>query len=58
MPVLRERGEGWLTALYSAHHPQVVRYVLRRLADPDAAAELAQEVFCHRVAPPCRGARS
>jgi hypothetical protein len=32
--------------------------VLRRLADPDAAAELAQEVFCHRVAPPCRGARS
>jgi RNA polymerase sigma-70 factor (ECF subfamily) len=45
MPVLRERGEGWFTALYSAHYPQVVRYVLRRLVDPDAAAELAQEVF-------------
>src|SRR5690349_2297482 len=45
MPVLRERGEGWFTALYSAHYPQVVRYALRRLADPDTAAELAQEVF-------------
>lgn len=45
MPVLRERGEGWFTALYSTHYPQVVRYVLRRLADADAAAELAQEVF-------------
>ncbi|WP_432981898.1 RNA polymerase sigma factor [Dactylosporangium sp. CA-233914] len=45
MPVLRERGEGWFTALYSAHYPQVVRYALRRIGDPDAAAEVAQEVF-------------
>jgi RNA polymerase sigma-70 factor (ECF subfamily) len=45
MPVLGQRGEGWFNAVYSANYPQVVRYALRRLADPDAAAELAQEVF-------------
>jgi RNA polymerase sigma-70 factor (ECF subfamily) len=45
MPLLGERGEGWFTALYTAHYPHVVRYALRRMADLDAAAELAQEVF-------------
>src|SRR4051794_19528442 len=39
------RDEQWFTALYAAHHPQVVRYGLRRLADPEAAVDLAQEVF-------------
>ncbi|MEV4415367.1 sigma-70 family RNA polymerase sigma factor [Catellatospora sp. NPDC049609] len=40
-----QRGESWFTAVYQLHHPDVVRYGLRRLADPDAAGELAQEVF-------------
>ncbi|GAA4673178.1 RNA polymerase sigma factor [Phytohabitans rumicis] len=40
-----ERGEGWFTDLYATHHAQVVRYGLRRLADLDAAVDLAQEVF-------------
>lgn len=40
-----DRGEGWFTATYAAHYPHVVRYGLRRLADLDAAVELAQEVF-------------
>jgi RNA polymerase sigma-70 factor (ECF subfamily) len=41
----QERDEGWFTALYAAAYPQVVRYGLRRLADAEASAELAQEVF-------------
>jgi RNA polymerase sigma factor (sigma-70 family) len=40
-----ERDEAWFTAVYTEHYPQVVRYALRRLADPDASVELAQEVF-------------
>lgn len=40
-----ERDEGWFTALYAAAYPHVVRYGLRRLADAEASAELAQEVF-------------
>jgi len=39
------REETWFTGLYTAHYAHVVRYGQRRLADPDAAAELAQEVF-------------
>ncbi|WP_433076127.1 RNA polymerase sigma factor [Dactylosporangium sp. CA-052675] len=45
MPGLRERGEGWFTALYCAHYAPVVRYALRRIGDPGAAAEVAQDVF-------------
>ncbi len=40
-----ERDETWFTALYAARYPDIVRYGLRRLADADASAELAQEVF-------------
>ncbi|WP_247674583.1 hypothetical protein [Micromonospora sp. C51] len=41
----KERDEGWFTGLYVAEYANVVRYGLRRLADSDASAELAQEVF-------------
>ncbi|MFI7430463.1 RNA polymerase sigma factor [Micromonospora sp. NPDC049836] len=41
----RNRDEGWFTSLYVAEYANVVRYGLRRLADADASAELAQEVF-------------
>ncbi|MEV6370846.1 hypothetical protein AB0L86_28555 [Micromonospora musae] len=40
-----ERDEGWFTGVYAAEYGHVVRYGQRRLADVDAAAELAQEVF-------------
>jgi RNA polymerase sigma-70 factor (ECF subfamily) len=40
-----ERGEGWFTTIYAAHYPDIVRYGLRRLHDPEASTELAQEVF-------------
>lgn len=40
-----ERDEGWFTSLYAAEYAHIVRYGLRRLADSDASAELAQEVF-------------
>lgn len=40
-----KRDEGWFTRIYAAEYAHVVRYGLRRLADTDAAAELAQEVF-------------
>jgi RNA polymerase sigma factor (sigma-70 family) len=39
------RDEAWFTAMYASHYPHLVRYGLRRLGDPDACAELAQEVF-------------
>jgi RNA polymerase sigma factor (sigma-70 family) len=39
------RGEQWFTGLYADHYPDVVRYGIRRLADADTSAELAQEVF-------------
>ena len=42
---MRQRDEAWFTTIYAGQYPHVVRYGLRRLADPDAAAELAQEVF-------------
>ncbi|MET8355521.1 sigma-70 family RNA polymerase sigma factor [Micromonospora sp. NPDC005171] len=41
----KTRDEGWFTSLYAAEYVHMVRYGLRRLADRDAAAELAQEVF-------------
>jgi RNA polymerase sigma-70 factor (ECF subfamily) len=39
------RDEAWFTSAYATHYPDVVRYGLRRLRDPEAAGELAQEVF-------------
>ncbi|MER7004878.1 sigma-70 family RNA polymerase sigma factor [Dactylosporangium sp. NPDC000555] len=45
MPSSGARSEGWFADLYAAHHSQVVRYALRRLGDPDASLDLAQEVF-------------
>ncbi|MEU9826472.1 RNA polymerase sigma factor [Micromonospora chersina] len=40
-----ERDEDWFTKVYAADYGHVVKYGQRRLADADAAAELAQEVF-------------
>ncbi|MET0414424.1 MAG: sigma-70 family RNA polymerase sigma factor [Actinoplanes sp.] len=40
-----KRDEGWFTSLYAAEYAHIVRYGLRRLADSEASAELAQEVF-------------
>jgi RNA polymerase sigma factor (sigma-70 family) len=39
------RDEAWFTATYAAQYADIVRYGRRRLADEEAAAELAQEVF-------------
>lgn len=41
----KKRDEDWFTSLYAAEYARIVRYGLRRLADGDASAELAQEVF-------------
>ena len=41
----RRRDEAWFTRIYAAQYPQIVKYGQRRLADADASAELAQEVF-------------
>ncbi|MCO1595541.1 sigma-70 family RNA polymerase sigma factor [Micromonospora sp. RHAY321] len=41
----KKRDEDWFTSLYAAEYAHIVRYGLRRLADADASAELAQEVF-------------
>ncbi|MGS2619832.1 RNA polymerase sigma factor [Micromonospora sp. LZ34] len=40
-----KRDEDWFTRVYAADYGQVVKYGQRRLADMEAAAELAQEVF-------------
>lgn len=40
-----DRDERWFTSVYAAHYPDIVRYGVRRLADPEVSAELAQEVF-------------
>lgn len=40
-----DRTERWFTSIYATHYPDLVRYGVRRLADPEASAELAQEVF-------------
>jgi len=37
--------EEWFTRIYAAHYGDIVNYGRRRLADLDAAVELAQEVF-------------
>jgi RNA polymerase sigma-70 factor (ECF subfamily) len=41
----KKRDEDWFTRTYAAQYEHIVRYGLRRLADPEASAELAQEVF-------------
>lgn len=40
-----KRDEDWFTRVYAADYGHVVKYGQRRLADMEAAAELAQEVF-------------
>lgn len=40
-----KRDEAWFTRTYAAQYEHVVNYGRRRLGDPDASAELAQEVF-------------
>ncbi len=42
---MSDRGEAWFTAVYGHHYRDIVRYGIRRLADVDQSAELAQEVF-------------
>jgi RNA polymerase sigma factor (sigma-70 family) len=39
------RGEDWFAAVYAAQYGRIISYGRRRLAEPDAADELAQEVF-------------
>ncbi|WP_155374941.1 RNA polymerase sigma factor [Catellatospora vulcania] len=39
------RDEDWFTKIYEDHYQQLLQYGRRRLADADAPAELAQEVF-------------
>jgi RNA polymerase sigma-70 factor (ECF subfamily) len=39
------RDSDWFTRTYAAHYIDIVRYGVRRLPDPESAAELAQEVF-------------
>ncbi|MEV4491193.1 sigma-70 family RNA polymerase sigma factor [Micromonospora coxensis] len=41
----RKRDEEWFTRIYTADYAHVLKYGQRRLADMEAAAELAQEVF-------------
>jgi RNA polymerase sigma-70 factor (ECF subfamily) len=45
MGPLGKRDEGWFNRIYAAQYPHIVKYGQRRLADADASAELAQEVF-------------
>jgi RNA polymerase sigma-70 factor (ECF subfamily) len=40
-----KRDERWFTDIYAAQYACIVNYGRRRLADADASAELAQEVF-------------
>ncbi|MGW4461519.1 RNA polymerase sigma factor [Micromonospora sp. NPDC004704] len=39
------RDESWFTGIYTDHYAHIVSYGQRRLGDPEASAELAQEVF-------------
>jgi RNA polymerase sigma factor (sigma-70 family) len=45
MGLADKRDEGWFTRIYAAEYPHIVKYGQRRLADAEASAELAQEVF-------------
>ncbi|MGC5020707.1 RNA polymerase sigma factor [Micromonospora sp. DT47] len=40
-----KRDEGWFTRTYAAEYAHIVKYGQRRLANAEASAELAQEVF-------------
>jgi RNA polymerase sigma-70 factor (ECF subfamily) len=40
-----ERDRFWFDEIYNGHYLDIVRYGVRRLAEVDAAADLAQEVF-------------
>ncbi|HEX6500261.1 MAG TPA: sigma-70 family RNA polymerase sigma factor [Micromonosporaceae bacterium] len=40
-----KRDEDWFSRIYVAEYPHIVKYGQRRLADAEASAELAQEVF-------------
>lgn len=42
---MSERDGSWFDEIYNGHYPDIVRYGVRRTADADAAADLAQEVF-------------
>jgi RNA polymerase sigma factor (sigma-70 family) len=42
---IQRRSEDWFNAVYAAHYSHIVRYLLRRLSDPEACVELAQDVF-------------
>ncbi|MFD0743159.1 RNA polymerase sigma factor [Phytohabitans flavus] len=42
---MNERDRFWFDELYNGHYLDIVRYGVRRLAEVDAAADLAQEVF-------------
>jgi RNA polymerase sigma factor (sigma-70 family) len=39
------RDESWFTRIYADQYAHIVSYGQRRLGDPEASAELAQEVF-------------
>src|SRR2546421_10500342 len=39
------RDEDWFTPLSAIQYPSILKYGRRRLDDPDASVELAQEVF-------------
>lgn len=45
MREVNDRETDWFRGVYARHYPDIVRYGLRRLEGPDAAEELAQEVF-------------
>jgi RNA polymerase sigma-70 factor (ECF subfamily) len=42
---MSERDGSWFDELYNGYHLDIVRYGVRRTADVDTAADLAQEVF-------------
>jgi DNA-directed RNA polymerase specialized sigma24 family protein len=42
---MSERDRSWFDEMYNGHYPDIVRYGVRRLAEVDASADLAQEVF-------------
>ena len=42
---MSERDRSWFDEIYNGHYLDIVRYGVRRLAEVDASADLAQEVF-------------
>ncbi len=39
------RDEDWFNGIYAEHYPRILKYCLRRIADPEACVELTQDVF-------------